>query len=435
MGRGMYQRGSDSVEDVTILSPAGAIRARLQGGLVRATGIPYAQAARWQMPQKTPARAIDATQPAPACPQLRIPRLDAALPSAFAGLRFDESCLNLSITAPAGGQGLPVMVWLHGGSYESGAGDMRVFDPAVLVAEQRVIVVAVTHRLGLFGWLGGDGRPVNLGAFDMIAALQWVARNIASFGGDPGCVTLFGQSSGGDLAARLMASSAAKGLFQKVIIQSAPLNLGLRGMRMRAAMRGAAQGLGVDASVTEVLARQALTRRAARRFGLAGQMPFGPEFGQAPFPVEADLPDAHAAIAPQIPILIGHTRDEAALFLPPVQGPARLADPLRRAAVRMLTNRLYRRPAAAFARAHRGAGGQAAQFVIDWPGGAWGRAHLADLPLLFPGPDWLGTPMVPPQMTLPQLVQAGAPLRRIWADFARSGKVGDSIPGLLRISP
>ena len=144
---------------VTIRSTAGPITARLRHGLIRATGIPYGRAVRWKPPQPVAMGPHQATRPAPACPQLPIPRLDALLPTAFAGLGFDEACLNLSVTAPAGAAGLPVMVWLHGGSYETGAGDMSVFDPSALVAEQQVVVVAVTYRLGLFGWLGGAGRP------------------------------------------------------------------------------------------------------------------------------------------------------------------------------------------------------------------------------------------------------------------------------------
>ena len=417
--------------------PAGRIRHLRENGLIRAPGIPYARAARWQLPQPLPAMDIDATRPARACPQLPVPRLDAALPGAFGAIRFAEDCLDLSVTAPEDGRDLPVLVWLHGGSYESGAADMAVFDPAVLVAEQRVVFVAVSYRLGLFGWLSGAGRPANPGAFDVIAALRWVARNIAGFGGDPGRVTLFGQSSGGDLAVRLMVSPQARGLFHRAIIQSAPLHLPLKAGRMRRAMRRAAAapgaGSGPQASTEEVLARQAMVRRAARRFGLAGQMPFGVEFGAAPFPEEGDLPRAHAEIAADIPVMIGHLRDEAALFLPPAQGRlGQAAGPLRRAAVSALTRRLYARPAQEFAARHAAAGGRAARFVIDRGEGAYGAAHLADLPLIFPGPDWLGTPLVGAAATPDALRRAGAPLRALWAGFARDGQVGADVPGLIR---
>jgi carboxylesterase type B len=89
------------------------------------------------------------------------------------------------------------MVWIHGGSYVFGAGDAAIFDPRALVEEQGVIVVSVTYRLGLFGFLGGSaGRAANLGLLDIIEALRWVKRNIQAFGGAPDCVTLFGQSAG-----------------------------------------------------------------------------------------------------------------------------------------------------------------------------------------------------------------------------------------------
>lgn len=418
---------------IVIEAPAGRITAFCTGGLLRASGIAYATAGRWELPQSLPPRQIAAARPARVCPQLPIPRLDAVLPDAFRGLKYDENCLDLSITAPEGGRDLPVIVWLHGGSYESGAADLPVFDPSVLVAEQSVVVVSVSYRLGLFGWLSGDGRPANLGAFDVIAALRWIAANIEGFGGDPLRVTLFGQSSGGDLAARLIMANEACGLFHRAIIQSAPLALPLGAERMRKAMRRAAAGLGRDAPAGQVVERQGQVRRAARRFGLAGQMPFGPEFGAAPFPAERDMLHRHAFVASRMPILIGHMRDEADLFLPPSDGrTSKLTEPLRRLAVRALTRRLYAEPARLFAARHSGAGGQVARYVIDWGHGAFGAAHLADLPLIFPGPDWVGTPLLPPGMTVEALTEAGAPLRARWAAFARDATVGQDAPGVIR---
>lgn len=434
-GRIMQATAARPDDRMLIEVPAGRITARCAGGLLRAPGIAYATAGRWELPQPLPPRNVTASHPARACPQLGVPRLDAALPGAFRGLEYDENCLDLSITAPDGARDLPVIVWLHGGSYESAAADMPVFDPSVLVAEQRVILVSVSYRLGLFGWLSGEGRPANLGALDVIAALRWIVDNIAGFGGDPGRVTLFGQSSGGDLAARLIATDAAQGLFQRAIIQSAPLSLALGAGRMRNAMRRAAGRLTTDMAEDEVLARQSVIRRATRRFGLAGQMPFGIEFGAAPFPPEDALASRHAVAAPQVAIMIGHLRDEAALFLPPPSAPTalgRMAGPLRRLAVRGLTRRLYARPARDFARQHQQAGGQAARFVIDWGHGAFGAAHLADLPLIFPGDDWTRTPLLPSGMTTDELIAAGAPLRALWAGFARDGQVGADVAGMIR---
>ncbi|WBU61144.1 carboxylesterase family protein [Paracoccus albus] len=423
----------DSIE---LRVPAGHVVANLDGGLLHATGIPYASAVRWQRPVALPARRIVAKTKARACPQLPVPRLDAALPDAFQGLQFDENCLDLSITAPVGADKLPVIVWLHGGSYESGAADMAIFNPDALVAEQNVVFVSVSYRLGLFGWLSGDGRPANLGGLDVIAALRWLAKNIAGFGGDPGNVTLLGQSSGGDLAARLLLAPDAQGLFHRAIIQSAPLALPLAAQRLQNAMRKAAGDLTHDMSVATLLEHQQRVRKAVRLRGLAGQMPFGPEFGAEPFPAVHELRDTQVAAAQRIPIMIGHVQDEAALFVPPSHSfVGRLADAARRLLVASLTSRLYGAPGREFAWRHIAAGGQAQRFVIEWEGGAFGKAHLLDLPLLFPGPEWVGTPLLPANMSLDELTEAGRPLRALWAGFARDGQAGKDVPGIVRFAP
>ena len=387
--------------------------------------IPYGHAGRWQAPQiaaPTTARRKGLV----ACPQLPVARLEMALPGAFANFTFNEACLNLSVTAPTNAKNLPVAVWVHGGSYETGAGDMGVFAPDALAREQRVIVVSITYRLGLFGWLSGDGRPANLGALDVITALEWVQQNIAAFGGDARRITLIGQSSGGDLAARLMATNHAGVLFHRAIIHSAPLELGLGAGRMRRDMRARGRGLLPDAPTPQVLERQQEMQRAARRFGLAGQMPFGIEFGAPPFPPETDLLAAHAARAKDVDLMIGHTSDEAALFLPPnAHGARRILEGARHVAVAGLTRHLYARPARRFAKAHLRSGGRAARFTISGCNGAWGGAHLSDLPLLFPSDAWLGTPMVPSGMTLAELTDSGAGLRAIWGAFIQ-GQMPDA---------
>ena len=142
-----------------------------------------------------------------------MPFLDDILGTRYGELPGSEDCQRLSITMPADladDERVPVMVWLHGGSYTSGSGDLAIFDAKALVAENRVIVVSVTYRLGLFGYLAtGTGRPANLGLLDQLEAFRWVQRNIGAFGGDPGRVTAFGQSAGGDAVAHLMATPEA----------------------------------------------------------------------------------------------------------------------------------------------------------------------------------------------------------------------------------
>ena len=228
---------------------AGTVVGRRDGEVVRAIGIRYARAERFEAPTAQPwaDEPIVATAWAPACPQTREPITDGAWGTGHLGsLRYDEHCQHLSVTAPADatvGEVLPVMVWIHGGAYVIGAGDAPITDPAHLVAEERVVVVAITYRLGIFGFLGGQGRPANLGLLDLIEALRWIQLNIAAFGGDPGNVTLFGQSAGGDAIAHLMIADGARGLFGRAIIQSAPLGISAGRDAMTASMARSADAL------------------------------------------------------------------------------------------------------------------------------------------------------------------------------------------------
>ena len=143
-----------------------------------------------------------------------------------------EDCLKLNVWSPGvGGKARPVMLWIHGGGYETGsAQELPGYDGERLARRGDVVVVSVNHRLGPFGFLdlsalGGEryGLSANAGMMDLVLALTWVSANIAAFGGDPKNVTIFGQSGGGAKVSTLMAMPAAKGLFQKAIVQSGSL--------------------------------------------------------------------------------------------------------------------------------------------------------------------------------------------------------------------
>ncbi|MGV0737568.1 carboxylesterase family protein [Mycobacterium syngnathidarum] len=131
-----------------------------------------------------------------------------------------EDCLVLSVTAPSDAAGLPVMVWLHGGAYVSGSGEAAKYDADDLARLGRVVVVRVSSRLGILGYLSPSGTD-NLGLRDQLLALQWVRDNIAAFGGDPRRVTVFGQSAGADSILSPMLCEQNIGLFQRAILQSA----------------------------------------------------------------------------------------------------------------------------------------------------------------------------------------------------------------------
>lgn len=148
-----------------------------------------------------------------------------------------EDCLTLNIWTPARrDQPLPVMVWIHGGGFTNGAGSAPAYDGAAL-ARLGVVVVGFNYRLGRFGFFAhpaltaaADGEPIgNYGFMDQIAALQWVRRNIAAFGGDPGRVTIAGESAGGWSVNMLMTTPSARGLFHGAIAQSAGGRIGTFG--------------------------------------------------------------------------------------------------------------------------------------------------------------------------------------------------------------
>src|SRR5260370_2588216 len=140
-----------------------------------------------------------------------------------------EECLRLNVGTPSVGNGhkRPVMVWLHGGGFSTGSGGFTIYDGGNLAAKHDVVTLTVNHRLNAFGYLyladlGGEkyANSSNVGMLDIVLALEWVRDNISAFGGDPGSVTIFGQSGGGRQVSTLMALPSAKGLFHRAIVES-----------------------------------------------------------------------------------------------------------------------------------------------------------------------------------------------------------------------
>ncbi|OUE25836.1 Para-nitrobenzyl esterase [Clavibacter michiganensis] len=428
------------------------------GDVIRYLGIPYATAARGVPPvSAVPVRGSDgrpvvlaAVHPAPACPQPSSRILDTLMQGALDGIGRSEDCQRLSITLPADlgpGEVLPVIAWFHGGGYTTGAGDLAIHDPRALVEEQRVIVVAVTARLGLLGFGGGgtgrggsargatEGPPANLGLLDQVEALRWIRDSIAAFGGDPATVTAMGQSAGGDAILHLMISDGARGLFRRAIVQSPPVGITGGRERMFRAMAGVTRGLRADATLADVMRRQARAERSSWASGIRAGLPWGPRYGHAPLPAEADRDAAWREIAPEVDLLIGTTRDETAMYLPalpvvgalldvPVVGPA-LRRVLMRTVVRPTTRRVYARPVAAFAARHRRAGGRAVRYVLRAAPASSpiGAGHTADLPLILGTRDaWTRMRLVP-AAAWPEVAARGRAVRRVWADFARTGEV------------
>lgn len=168
----------------------------------------------------------------------------------------DEDCYFLSISTPSREGNRPVLVWIHGGAYIAGCGGESAYDGTALAEEGDIVVVSVTYRLGVFGYLyNPDGEPRNLGFKDQMAALKWVHENISSFGGDSSQVTLAGQSAGGHSVASLI-SCCKEPYFRKAIIQSAPLGFQFGEQYLKKQYRDFLDLLGkqvAEATTTEML--------------------------------------------------------------------------------------------------------------------------------------------------------------------------------------
>ena len=440
--------GVESTDDVestdiaTFDAPCGRVVGTVDGPVIRARAIPYARADRFAAPEPVapwtvPHRSDD---PAAACPQVSSPLVTMMLGGPGTSLIADEDCQRLTITRPTRefDAPLPVLVWVHGGSYVLGAGDEPHHDPSALVSEHNVIVVAVTYRLGVLGFLG-DGsqeRPANLGLLDLIAALDWVHENIAAFGGDPDQVTCAGQSAGADAVAHLMTVPRAARRFRRAILQSAPF--GIRWNRSDMAREVFARTSHFDAEtpIGEILATQQKLIVDGPRYGLTGAMPLGVQYGIEPLPAEPDVEDAWAASAPDIDLLVGCTRDEIEFFVPgvPIAETAShfpvLGRPIRRFATSLITRKVYTAPTADFARKHAAAGGSVVDYRLHWhaPGNALGAAHCVDLPLLFGVEEqWAGAQLLE-GATWSQVDEAGRILRAIWGRFVRGEDLGERQP-------
>lgn len=430
------------MDSTRVRCDAGTVVGWIDDDVLRFTGIRYASAVRFGRPEPQPPTDgdIDATRWSPRCPQRANPLQTNE--SERRELGVDEQCQFLSITTPRDirpGESLPVMVWVHGGSYETGGGDETYSDPGLLVAEQRVVVVTLSYRLGPLGFLGGEGRPANLGLLDLLEGLAWVNRNLAAFGGDPGAVTLFGQSAGADAVAHLMISRGAEGLFSRAIIQSPPLGITLGRSRMAAVMSKRLGDLPATLTNEEMVRQQRPVVRGVERFGWVSAMPFGVQYGHDPVPAEEDLDEAWRQAATRVEVLIGSNNREAALFaeMSPVfsrlKG-TRLGRRLYGMAVDWTTARVYERAITHFSERHSGAGGHVERYLLDWGAGPrFQGVHVIELALLFPTHAWEVGELLE-GVALEEVRRQGRPMRDMWASFARTGRSGTSrIPGILHM--
>jgi para-nitrobenzyl esterase len=303
----------------------GAVRGTLEEGYRLFQGIPFAAPPVGDLRFRPPAPVepwngvLDATEPGSPCPQPQFPDLSTIAST-------DEDCLSLNVTTPAGLEGrrgeLPVMVWIHGGFFVLGAGSP--YDARRLAVDGDVVVVTINYRLGPLGFLAqrdlsaqnGDVASGSAALLDQQAALRWVERNIAAFGGDPDTVTVAGESAGAASVCAQLASPTARELFDRAIAQSFSCTsryedlatAEARGDQVAAAV-GCAGGTDVAACLREVGVEELLR-------AWLGALPEGGAFvvGGSALPVQPADAIAAGEYA-RVPVLHGNNRDENTLFV------------------------------------------------------------------------------------------------------------------------
>ena len=303
----------------------GALRGATERGVRVWRGIPYAEQPvgdrRFQAP--VPAQpwsgVRDAVEHGPVPPQGR---------SFVGGGRDDpkirdEACLTVTVWSPPREPGslLPVMVWIPGGAFVYGAGQLQLYNGSRLAANGDVVVVNVTYRLGVFGGfeLGdlGPGFADNLCLRDQLAALAWVQDNIAAFGGDPRRVTIFGESAGATSVLALLASPAARGLFARAIAQSPALPLiADRDTRARRA-REFVDLVGAPPADLKGLPQRVLRRAAGeiqrRSAATSPTLAYGLTYGVDLLPLHP-IEAARAGAVNPVPLIVGTNSHEASMF-------------------------------------------------------------------------------------------------------------------------
>ena len=415
----------------------------VEAGVASFKGIPYASAPvgslRWRPPQPPPESSAirSAHEYAPACRQPSI-----GGPGSY---RTSEDCLTLNVFRPFEIEDpLPVMIWIHGGSFVSGTKGDPLFDGSKL-AQAGVVVITLNYRLGAFGWLAhpalaeGSSNSVvaNYGMMDQIAALRWVHDNVGAFGGDPDNVTLFGASSGATSVALLMLCEQARDLFQKAILESVPGRERMRSMETAEAVgkqflgaagygRNGADPRAIDSEVL-LAAERIVLSRSSRSFGPTADGLL----------VKEDIAAGFAAgRESRIPLIIGSNEEETVFGSEPdVNEELGLAgasvDELRKLypeasrnlpelAARLYTDRVFTEPVRFLARSHAATGSPTFRYRFSYlpenqrPGGEAGRGR--ELQFIFGAEGVPGAGVFTHRDR-----EVSNLLRAYWTNFAKTG--------------
>ncbi len=465
--------GESSGEELTVETMSGPVRGDHKRGSFRIKGIPFAASPvddlRFRPPQPPEpwTQVHDGTGRFPIAPQ-PMAGMEAAAGGAGGSAQSEAGCLTLNVWTPAADDAKrPVLFWIHGGGFLTGAGTIPWYDGSSF-ARRDVVVVSINYRLGALGFLELGGVDAsfadsgNVGLLDQIAALEWVRDNIEAFGGDPTNVTIFGESAGGMSVGALLGTPSAAGLFHKAIPQSgAAANVATSA----SAQAAAAQLLDVlrvdDVDSLRRVPADALIEAQGRirgEFGASGGLPFQPVVGGDTLPRQP-LDAVAAGSAAGIPVMTGTNRHEMRLFtaLDPRIVPtdrdgvsaiavkrfgeraddllavyeAGGADTPARLFEAMSTDAIFRLPAIDLLDAQRGhAPTYAYEFHYESSafGGTLGAAHAVEIPFALDNLDAGGASFFTGEVTDEMRTLATA-MADAWVSFARTGSpTSDGLP-------
>ncbi|MET8079032.1 carboxylesterase family protein [Streptomyces sp. NPDC005303] len=461
-----------SAEDLEVRTAAGAVRGRAEDGLVVFRGIPFAEPpvgeARFQAPRPVSSWAgtREAYDFGPPPPQESGFQGRAGVVETPTG----DDWLTVNVWTPGTDPSArrPVMVWIYGGAYKLGHSGSPGYDAQHLARAGDVVVVTLNYRVGIEGFALLEGAPANRGLLDQVAALEWVRDNITAFGGDPGQVTVFGESAGAGSVASLLAMPSARGLFGRAVAQSVP------GTYFSAELaRDIAVEIGKEAGLTPTAA--ALSAVDPRELPAAGERlslrmrEYDDRWGQAAPTVTPFAPVVDGEVLPCTPwealtagagrdvdLLVGHNRDEYRLFLALGEQLGRITEEQAAAALRTFapgldgersyreafpdasptelyervqTDWLFNMPSLRLAEAQAAGGGRAHLYELTWPapafGGTLGACHGLDIPLLFGTYDAdLGNLLFAGTGVPDEARALTAHFQSAWTRFARTGDPG-----------
>lgn len=434
-------------------------------------GIVYARYSRFGMPEMVEygeGEIVDAREYGCVCPQNLSHLLEQLGPDS--GLEMREGELCLSVTVPEEEhRRLPVMVWIHGGFYLTGGSEDHRYDVSSLALAGGVIVVKISYRLGAEGYIWHPERGVgNLGLEDQKTALRWIRRHIASFGGDPDNVTVFGQSAGAHSIASLIASAddvepitnvprfGGETLFHRAILQSPPLGNTITpkaAAKVTAAFLDRLSSIAGLGGVPEESARErrekcfdkavegdevtlghiieAQDAVKSMRLGLIF-LPVLRDYMRIPPVGEQSVcsdckcgqPNRDAADGKgRFRVIVGYNADDASPYIRKWTG-FLWKTPLRRPLVKFLTDKVFRKPALRYAAKLRSAGIEAQTYCFSWhpQGSELGACHSIELPFLLGKLEDWGSAEMLRGMTQEEYEANSAKFRSLWTKFARSGE-------------